>query len=268
MSEEVFSLYSGSGPLVLSLPHVGTHIPPPLAEAYTPRALQREDTDWHLDRLYGFVREMNVTMLVPHVSRYVIDLNRPPDNAPMYPGASNTELCPTRFFTGDPLYRDGMKPDDRETERRRITYWQPYHDALRMQLERVRNQFGYALLWDGHSIRSEVPWLFDGTLPDLNLGTVSGESCDHQLISKLTAILRGASEFTNAIDGRFKGGYITRHYGRPNEGIHAVQMEMCQSLYMNENPPFDYVETKAHRVQPLLAKLIRTMIDWKPRASR
>ena len=207
MSEAVFSLHSGTTPLVLSLPHVGTTIPDALKSRYTERALQVEDTDWHLERLYDFAKQLGASIIVPRISRYVIDLNRPPDDTPMYPGASNTELCPTRFFNGDSLYVEGRAPDASEVNRRRTVYWQPYHDALRAELERVRTQFGYALLWDGHSIRSEIPWLFDGKLPDLNLGTASGTSCADSLQGVLANELQRTPQFTLAVP-RFRSGNL------------------------------------------------------------
>ena len=264
MSEAVFSLHLGSTPLILSLPHVGTTILVELKPHFTERALHVEDTDWHLERLYGFARSMGASVIVPRISRYVIDLNRPPDDTPMYPGAANTELCPTRFFTGESLYVDGAAPHAAEIERRRVAYWHPYHDALRAELDRVRAQFGYALLWDGHSIRSEISWLFDGTLPDLNVGTVSGTSCAATLRDALITELERNAQFTHAADGRFKGGYITRQYGRPANNVHAVQMEMCQSLYMQEHAPFDYLDTTAEHVQPLLQRLLEIMLAWQP----
>jgi N-formylglutamate deformylase len=259
-----FSLHRGATPLVLSLPHVGTLIPDDLKPHFTKRALQVEDTDWHLERLYDFAKALGASIIVPRISRYVIDLNRPPDDTPMYPGASNTELCPTRFFNGDSLYVDGAVPNAAEIERRRATYWQPYHDALRAELDHVRAQFGYALLWDGHSIRSEIPWLFDGKLPDFNLGTADATSCAASLRSVLINELQNNARFTHAADGRFKGGYITRNYGRPANNIHAVQMEMCQSLYMQESLPFDYLDDKAAEVQPLLLRLLEIMLTWRP----
>ncbi len=263
LNETVFSLTPGNTPMLLSLPHVGTAIPQALRAHYVERALQVEDTDWHLDRLYDFAAGLGATVLVPRYSRYVIDLNRPPDDTPMYPGASNTELCPTRFFNGEPLYRDGMAPDAAAVAQRRERYWQPYHDVLRNALDAARERHGYALLWDGHSIRSEIPWLFEGKLPDLNLGTASGASCDAALRERL-ATLMGDSPFTHAVDGRFKGGYITRHYGRPAQRIHAMQMEMCQSLYMQEALPFAYLPEPAARVQPLLWRMLASMLAWTP----
>lgn len=262
-TEDVVSIRRGSSPLVLSLPHVGTEIPAELRPAYAPRALTVEDTDWHLERLYGFADALDATVLVPRYSRYVIDLNRPPDDTPMYPGASNTELCPTRFFNGESLYLPGRAPDATEAARRRDAYWRPYHDTLWAALAEAKARHGYALLWDGHSIRSEIPWLFDGKLPDLNLGTASGASCAPTLREQLAACLQ-TSAYSHAVDGRFKGGYITRHYGRPDDSVHAVQMEMCQLLYMQEVPPFAYDETRAATVLPLLRDMLHLMLDWRP----
>ena len=197
------------------------------------------------------------------MSRYVIDLNRPPENTPMYPGANNTELCPTRFFTGDPLYRDGFEPDAAEVERRVQRYWRPYHDALANELSRLKTQHGHAVLFDGHSIKSELPWLFEGRLPDLNLGCAAGQSCAPSLRDALAATLRAQSDFTHVVDGRFKGGYITRHYGCPQDGVHAVQLEMCWRCIMEEQPPYAFDEARAARIAPLLHALIDTCLSWK-----
>ncbi len=262
---EIYTLQRGRTPLLLSLPHAGTHIPEAIAERLLPRAAQCEDTDWFLDRLYDFAAALGASVITPRHSRYVVDLNRPSDNQPMYAGANNTELCPTRFFSGEPLYRDGMTPTAAEVRQRVATYWQPYHDTLRDELARLRSEHGHALLWDGHSIKSELPWLFEGRLPDLNLGTASGASCAPSLREALAAVLHAQTEFTVAIDGRFKGGHITRHYGRPQDGIHAVQLEQCWSSYMRETPPFEWHAPQAARVQPLLRRLLQAMLDWKPR---
>jgi N-formylglutamate deformylase len=255
-------LTQGSVPLLLSLPHVGTDIPAELAQAYVPRALQTEDTDWHLEQLYGFAHDLGASVLVPQISRYVIDLNRPPDDAPMYPGAANTELCPTRFFTGEALYRSGQEPTVDERLRRRNAYWQPYHSALATELARLQKAHGYALLWDGHSIRSELPWLFAGKLPDLNIGTADGTSANATLTVALKSIDTLSTSYITAINGRFKGGYITRHYGKPGEHIHAVQLEMCQHLYMQEAAPFSYDVARAAQVQPMLRTLLQTALSW------
>ena len=256
-----FQLLRGSVPLLVSMPHTGTHIPPELQPGYVPRALALEDTDWHLPRLYDFVAALGASVLTPTVSRYVIDLNRPPDDAPMYPGASNTELCPTRFFTGDPLYREGAAPDAAERERRRAAYWQPYHDALGAELDAIRARHGVALLWDAHSIRAEIPWLFEGRLPDLNIGTAAGASADARITHAVAQACAQAPGVSSVVNGRFKGGYITRHYGAPKRGIHAVQLEMCQCLYMREAPPFDWDEPRARQIRPVLQAMVGAALD-------
>jgi N-formylglutamate deformylase len=263
---DVFSLQRGDVPLLVSLPHVGTHIPAALAPHFVAAAAVVEDTDWHLETLYAFARELGASIIVPRHSRYVIDLNRPPENAPMYPGANNTELCPTRFFTGAALYRDDRVLDDAQVDARRKTYWQPYHDALGAELERLKARHGHVVLWDGHSIKSSLPWLFEGRLPDLNLGTADGKSCAPTLRAALARVLDAQRDFTHVVDGRFKGGYITRHYGRPDLGQHAVQLEMCWSCYMAETAPFEIDGERAARLGPVLRALLQATLDWKPGA--
>lgn len=266
MNTPGFDLHPGSTPLLISLPHVGTGIPQALRAHYLPRALEVEDTDWHLDQLYAFARELGAGLIIPHHSRFVIDLNRPPGNTPMYAGVNNTELCPTRFFSGDPIYRDGHAPDTNTIDQRRATWWQPYHDALGTELARIQARHGHAVLFDGHSIRSELPWLFEGSLPDLNLGTASGASCAPGLRHALQQVLQAQSDFTQVVDGRFKGGYITRSLGQPQLGQHAVQLEMCWSTYMEERAPYRVDPHRAQRLAPVLRALVQTMIAWRPDA--
>ncbi len=263
---EVFRLHRGTAPLLVSLPHVGTRIPEALAPRLVPRALAVEDTDWHLERLYAFAKDLGASLLVPRHSRYVVDLNRPPENTPMYPGANNTELVPTRFFSGEPLYREGEAPTEAEIDARRERYWRPYHDALAAELQRLRAAHGHAVLWDGHSIKSELPWLFEGRLPDLNLGTASGASCAPALREALQRVLAAPSAFTHVSDGRFKGGHITRFYGRPADGIHAVQLEMCWSTYMAEQSPYQVDPAREAKLVPLLRALLQACLDWRPDA--
>jgi N-formylglutamate deformylase len=265
MNDSAYTLQRGNTPLVVSIPHCGREIPPALGDRFVPRALDVEDTDWHLDRLYAFAHEeLGASLLLPRYSRYVIDLNRPSDNTPMYPGANNTELCPTRFFTGEPLYRDGEAPSDAEVQQRVQRYWQPYHDALRTELERLRAAHGHVVLFDAHSIKSRLPWLFDGQLPDLNLGTAAGTSCAPALRDELAQLLAAQSDWTQVVDGRFKGGHITRHYGNPQAGVHAVQLEMCWRCYMDEAKPSQWDAERAARITPLLRALLQTMTDWRP----
>ncbi len=256
-----FKLQRGNSPLLVSMPHIGTHIPEAMRSAYVPRALDVEDTDWHLDLLYNGLTELGASVLMPHTSRYVIDLNRPPDDAPMYPGASNTELCPTHFFTGDALYLPGQAPSAEERLHRRNTYWQPYHSALGAELQRIKAEHGYALLWDAHSIRSHISWLFEGTLPGLNVGTASGASADGRIAEAVMRACAAQSEVSHVLNGRFKGGYITRHYGAPAERVHALQLEMCQYLYMRESAPFAYDATKAAAIQPLLNTMLQAAVN-------
>ncbi|MGS0753289.1 N-formylglutamate deformylase [Roseateles sp. GG27B] len=264
---DVFKLKQGSQPLLISMPHVGTAIPPELLARLQPRAARTEDTDWHLERLYAeLADQLGASLIVPHYSRYVIDLNRPPQDQPMYPGKSNTELCPTRFFTGEPLYLDGQAPEVAERAQRLERYWQPYHAALQGELDRLKALHGRALLFDAHSIRSELPWLFDGRLPDLNLGTAEGDAADPAITTALSAVLAGQTEYSHVTNGRFKGGYITRHYGRPELRQHAVQLEMCWRCYMEEEPidgppSFAFDEARARRVRPLLSLLLRSFLN-------
>lgn len=253
-----FSLQTGTSAMLVSMPHVGTDIPIELQNSYVPRALNVEDTDWHLARLYDFLPALGISVLQPRYSRYVIDLNRPPDDAPMYPGAANTELCPTHFFSGDALYKTGHEPLPQEVKRRRETCWQPYHDALATELARIKSIHGFALLWDAHSIRSQIPWLFEGRLPDLNIGTASGTAAAPEISAAAAGAIDG---LTHVVNGRFKGGYITRHYGQPAQRVHAVQLEKCQCLYMQESQPFSYDEVLAAQLQPTLERMVRASLE-------
>ncbi|MDP2368004.1 N-formylglutamate deformylase [Rhodoferax sp.] len=264
MGHNTYSLYRGNTPLLISLPHVGTVIPDALRADMVERAGQVEDTDWHLESLYAFARTMGASMLVPLHSRYVIDLNRPPENTPMYAGVNNTELCPTRFFTGEALYRSGREPTPEQIAQRREAYWRPYHAALAAELARLKTLHGHAVLFDGHSIKSELPWLFEGHLPDLNLGTMAGASCADSLRLALMGVLSVQRRFSHVVDARFKGGYITRHYGRPSGHLHAVQLEMCWRCYMEETPPFTLDAARLAPLHAVLRGLVRTLISWKP----
>ena len=261
---EVFTLHRGNAPLLVSLPHCGTWLPEWLQPRLVERALAVEDTDWHLERLYAFARDLGASLLVPRASRYVVDLNRPPGNAPMYPGQNNTELTPTRFFSGDALYGEGLAPDDAEVQQRVQQWWRPYHEALAGELARLKQCHGHAVLFDGHSIKGELPWLFAGTLPGLNLGTASGSSCAPSLQAQLSGHLAAWPRDSHAVNGRFKGGYITRHYGRPPDGVHAVQLEMAWRCYLDESRPARWDGERAAGIAPLLHRLVQTMIDWRP----
>jgi len=260
----VFTFQRGATPLLLSIPHAGTALPEGLAQQFTGQASRLPDTDWFVDRLYDWVLEKGAGLLKANYTRYVIDLNRPPDDAALYTGPG-TGLVPDQSFDGSPLYKKGAGPDAADLACRLAQFWWPYHDKLAGELEHIRARFGYAVLLDAHSIRSEVPRLFEGRLPDLNLGSNSGNSADAGLIARCFDTLHGDSRFSSVLDGRFKGGYITRNYGRPTEKLHALQLEMAQSCYMCEDPPA-YEPRKAERVQAVLRNLIDVLLDWRPPA--
>ena len=232
---KTYTLHRGSAPLLISLPHNGTELPDDLRPRLTEESLHVPDTDWHVDQLYDFAKELGASILVPHFSRYVIDLNRPPNDVSLYPGQNTTGLCPMQRFDAQPVYREGLQPDRDEVTTRVNRYWKPYHQALQQELVRIKNMHGRAVLWEGHSIRSVVPFLFDGQLPDFNLGTVGGTSCTPDLQNRLEDLLDLQDQYTHVINGRFKGGYITRQYGRPDNGVEAIQLELSQNTYMDEH---------------------------------
>lgn len=259
-TEPVFQLHRGSAPLLISLPHDGSLIPEAFKSRMVESARRAPDTDWHVSRLYAFARELGASILVPRHSRYVVDLNRPPDDVSLYPGQNTTGLCPGVQFSGEAVYLDGQAPDEAEVAQRVELYWRPYHDTLVAELDRIRGEHGRAVLWEGHSIRGEVPFLFDGLLPDLNLGTAAGKSCLPELQARLEGILSAQTDYDWIANGRFKGGYITRHYGDPEIGVQAVQLELSQRNYMDEDS-FAYDEAKAARLQPLLQALLRATLQ-------
>jgi N-formylglutamate deformylase len=262
-AEPAFRFRQGTRPLLISMPHVGTHVPPALAARLTEEARHVPDTGWHLERLYDFADELGASVLVATHSRYVIDLNRPPDGASLYPGQSVTGLCPVDTFDDTPLYADAADvPGDEETAQRRDAIWQPYHAKLAEELARIRAQHGVAALWDAHSIRSVLPRFFEGKLPDLNLGTGKGVSCDPALAQTLLGIAESATGYTGVLNGRFTGGYITRNYGNPAQNVHAVQLEMTQSSYMQEKLPFDYLPEVAAGVQPHVRRMIEAVLAF------
>lgn len=251
-----FTLQRGRVPLLISLPHDGSFIPDDIAVRMHPQARRSPDTDWHVSRLYEpLAHALGAGVLKPLASRYVIDLNRPADGQALYPGQRETGLVPTLGFDGKPLYIDGRAPEADEILQRIRTFWQPYHQALAQELARLHAEHGRVLLWEGHSIRSRVPMLFDGRLPDFNLGTAAGASCTATLQQRLQVCLREQSDFSFVVNGRFKGGYITRQYGDPGNGVQAVQLELAQLNYMDELT-FAYDEVGASAVQVLISRLL------------
>jgi N-formylglutamate deformylase len=226
-------LHHGEAPLVVSFPHTGTDIPADIEPKLASQWLARKDADWWVHLLYDFVHSLGATTVRTRLSRTVIDVNRDPSGASLYPGQATTDLCPVTTFDGEPLYFSGSEPDVAEIARRRTLYFDPYHDALAAELQRLRASHERVVLYEAHSIRSLVPRMFEGALPHFNIGTNSGASCAPALTGAIeTACDR--SDFTRVTNGRFKGGWTTRHYGEPARGFHAVQMELACRGYMAE----------------------------------
>jgi N-formylglutamate deformylase len=254
--EPLFEYVPGEGPLLISFPHSGTFVPPELVVRLRPDVLDLPDTDWFVPQLYDFFRELGASVIRATHTRYVVDLNRPPDGAPLYPGQRETTVCPIETFGGEPLYLEGANPTPGEIDERLHSYWRPYHDKLAGLTRHLAELHGHCILWDAHSILSEVPALFAGRLPDLNVGTAGGRSCSPLLSERIVACLSAQSNFSFVVDGRFKGGYITRRYGDPARRIDAVQLEIAQRAYLSEAraPAFD-----AARARPL-SSLLRELL--------
>ena len=242
----------GHGPLIISFPHVGTDIPDAIAARMTPEALRLDDTDFEQPALYDFAATLGATTITARWSRLVIDVNRPPDNRPLYPGQWGAGLVPDETFLGEAVYRDGP-PDEAEIAGRRERYWRPYHQALSLAVATALDRHGHALLWDAHSISAVVPRLFDGTLPDLNMGTAAGDACA-AVVSDAAFAVCAASPFSAVLNGRFTGGYITRCYGQPAQGVHAIQMELAKSTHLGADNRVD--ETRAATLRPVLRAAI------------
>ncbi|MCA9639341.1 MAG: N-formylglutamate deformylase [Polyangiaceae bacterium] len=258
-----YTLQRGESPLLVSVPHCGTALPEELKRRLVPEALTLPDTDWHVHRLYDFAPALDVTCLFAHYSRYLIDLNRDPSGASLYPGQSVTELCPTTAFDGSELYQPGQAPEEAEQRTRRTQYFEPYHRALQAELARLKARHGFAILLDGHSIRAEVPRFFEGRLPSLNLGTADGSSCDAALQEVACEVLESCG-MSWVANGRFKGGYITRRFGQPAHSVHALQLEMAQAEYMLEAPPYAWDEARAEPLRGVLERLVRALLAWRP----
>lgn len=259
----VYDLVRGKAPLLISVPHAGTHLPPEMAARMTAAGRGIADTDWHVDKLYREAAEaLGASLIVATHARYVVDLNRHPEGRPLYPDRSNTELCPTTTFDQEPIYQPGEAPDADEVAARREAYWQPYHDALKAELDRLKDAHGTVVLYDAHSIRSEVPRFFSGVLPAYNLGTADGQSCAESCVGRAEQILATRAGGDWARDGTFKGGYITRCYGAPERDIHAVQMELAQRLYMQEAPPWTWRHADAAATIPVLTEIVTGLRDW------
>lgn len=268
MMTDWLTVHRGDAPLVVSFPHTGTDIPAGYEHRLVSPWLSRKDADWWIDRLYDFVRGMGATTVHTSISRTVIDVNRDPSGVSLYPGQATTELCPTTTFDGEPLYKDGKGPDAAEIADRRARYFDPYHAALDAELKRLRASHKKVALYDCHSIRTVIPRLFDGELPTFNIGTNSGASCDPALASTIQSICAETGH-THVVNGRFKGGYITRQFGRPADGIHAVQMELACRGYMHEplgpvseaDWPTPYDPAYAAPMRAALTRILQACLD-------
>lgn len=256
-----FTFTQGNLPLLVSIPHAGLRLTQTVEQGLATPARSLPDTDWHIPTLYSFAQGLGASVLAAEYSRFVIDLNRPDDDQPLYPGAT-TGLFPSTLFDGTPLFQPGQTPGEHERRGYLEQLWQPYHQMIAKELARLRQQHGYALLWDAHSIRSHVPRLFEGRLPDFNLGTFDNASCALELAQRLKKVCAQASGYSYVLNGRFKGGYITRHYGAPAQDVHAVQLELGQATYMQEQPPFTYQPALAEPTQQVLRQLLGAALAW------
>jgi N-formylglutamate amidohydrolase len=255
---EVFSFHEGSSALLISIPHDGREIPDGIASRMTAEGLAIPDTDWDVRRLYRFAESLGASVIAANYSRYVVDLNRSPQDEVLYAGQASTGLCPLQTFAGHDIYKKGTGVDAAEKRQRVAQYWQPYHVQIAARLAEIKSEFGYALLWDAHSIRSSVPRLFSGELPDLNIGTNDGRSCP-AIVEQCIAKAAAATPYSSVVNGRFKGGYITRHYGRPHDGVHAVQLELAQCCYLDEST-LVYDPDRAELLAHAIRKIMRTFL--------
>jgi len=265
------SIRRGQAPLVVSIPHAGTQLVE-VRDAVESPWLATQDADWWVDRLYGFAAELDATVIATAISRTVIDVNRDAQAKSLYPGMATTELVPTTTFDGIPLYIGDRVPDANERARRRHLYFDPYHAALREELSRLRRAHARVVLYDAHSIRSHVPRLFEGTLPQFNIGTYDGRSCSQELTDAVTAVCAKSSS-SYVVNGRFKGGAITRNHGQPAQGVHAIQMELACRGYMDEpsqplnegNWPSPWSATRAAPMQRVLREVLDACLSFAQR---
>lgn len=256
------STVQGSSPLILGLPHTGTFVPDGIWQNLNATGRALADTDWHIDRLYDGLID-DVTTVRANFHRYVIDANRDPSGASLYPGQATTGLVPLTDFDGKDIW--DTRPNSGEVEQRRRAYHAPYHQSLAAELQRVKDIHGFAILYDCHSIRSDIPFLFEGILPDFNIGTNQGVTCATQIEVSTLAHCQAASDYSSVLNGRFLGGWTTRNYGNPAKGFHAIQMELTQSTYLtDEAAPWSYDEQKATRIRETLRAILTSLADWRP----
>jgi N-formylglutamate deformylase len=261
-------IHRSDAPLIVGFPHTGTDIPADIEARLVSPWLARKDADWWVHQLYDFAQGLGATTIRTAMSRTVIDVNRDPSGASLYPGQTTTELCPTTTFDGEPLYRVGQEPDENDIAQRRAAFFEPYHAALTGEIARLRARHGKVVLYDAHSIRSLVPRLFDGPLPNFNIGTNGGATCNAALAEAVEAICDGTG-FSRVTNGRFKGGWTTRHYGRPGDGLHAIQMELADRGYMDEpnemtpaNWPTPYDPARSAVMRAALTKILTACLNF------
>ncbi len=256
----------GSGPLVLGMPHTGTDLPIEVWKSLNEQGKRLVDTDWHIDRLYDSLSE-NVTVVRTLNHRYVIDVNRSPFDESLYPGQNTTGLCPTTDFDGNPIYLPGLEPKSEEITARIVKYHMPYHKSLNSEINRIKDLNGYAILYDCHSIRPVIPFLFDGVLPDFSIGTNNGKTCSKLIEQKTVEICQNVPKLSTVLNGRFKGGWTTRNYGMPNQNIHSIQMELSQSTHLVEKEnSWTYDEKKAEILRPYLRDIFQALKKIKKEA--
>ena len=255
---KTFSFFEGNSPLLVSIPHDGRLLSDDIKKSVKEKFLELPDTDWHMNRLYDSFKDTQWNIISANFSRYVVDLNRSSDDIKLYNDFKSTGLCPVKSFSGEHLYSDGNEISELKMERRVKSYWKPYHDKIKQTLESIKSKYGYAILWDAHSIKSKVPNLFEGELANLNIGSNSGRSCPNSILESIHKIASN-SGFSVVLNGRFKGGYITRHYGKPAENVYAIQMEIAQRSYMNEIT-LSYDERLSKKLTPILKLMLDTFI--------
>lgn len=258
---DVFSYQQGSSPVIVSFPHDGVRLPTEIKDQFNALGQQVPDTDWFVNQLYNFLPAFDASFFIPEFSRYVVDLNRSSQGGSLYPGQYETSVCPVATFDDQPIYNEDCEPDAKEVQRRIAAYWQPYHDHIQSEIARVKALHGYAILWDAHSIRGVVPHLFEGILPELNFGSADGVSCAPNIFKRVTDIARAQDQFSVVENARFKGGFITRDYGKPGENVHTIQLEINQSIYMSDEKPMMLDEAKCERLRPLLKQFFTALCD-------
>ncbi|MFQ3248962.1 N-formylglutamate deformylase [Glaciecola sp.] len=252
---KVVDIIQGDSPIILGQPHSGTYVPEHIHANLNDLGRQLLDTDWHVPKLYEGLLE-GASIVRANFSRYVIDANRDPKGTNLYPGQNTTTLVPLSSFDGEPIWN--KEPSAEDIQQRLNDYHRVYHQALEAEIARVKSKFGIAVLYDCHSIRSKIPFLFDDQLPDLNVGDNSGASCDPAFTSTLEKVCKNIESHSFVVNGRFKGGWTTRHYGQPQNGVHAIQMELAQRAYLaSELPPFNYDVQKASGLRNVLRDILQ-----------